>query len=966
MRKKINILLLILIIAMILISCEKPNDTSWNIYKLTTNYEENPIGLELDNIRFSWQMNSDDIGASQKSYRIKVFKDNLNGKLMWDSKNVKSGVSVAIPYQGYELEYETKYFWSVEVTNQNNRKNTETSSFETGSSFNGSNWITIDNFTYGTNSLLFRTEKELKKEEIKSARLYITSLGVYDAYINGKLVQGEVDSMMAPGWTDYSSYIHYQTYDVIDYLNANKVTLGVVVGSGWYGSSLVDPTAVGYRDVIGKKGEGAPLERSLFAKMVVTYEDNSKTEIFTNNQDWKATNISPYIRDGVWEGELYDATIASELGAWNESGYDVSSWKSVELLTYEGDVISSSNGIIYDYEILSLKSAMIYDETNIINLGNPYKKGELDIDNVKKFNDGDKIKLSPNETLIVDFGQNASARVSFKVNAPKGTTITINTAEIISDGLDGEYPKGIPVSPGATKNLNTNIPNPNYYEGYRFQYVASGEDLENYQARFHFVGYQYLVIQTDHEITFDDISSITVSSLTKELSQIETSHELINQFIKNSKWSQLSNYASIPMDCPHREYYGWSGDAQIFVESGMYHYDAARFIENYIHIMDDYYQSYDGYGNIMPKHTSSTTLNSGWSDAGIIIPYAYWQYTGDKSLILKYWNSMTDYVDRQEPTGLDISLGDWKGVPGEGANTDYVRRIFYIHINGLMSEMAKAIGNDSLAIMYRENAEEGIYQALESNRMGIAQTALAWSLKLGIYKDEDHRKELADILAKSVRNENQSISQNREENTLSVGFLGVNVLLPALSENGYADVAYDLMMSTNMYSFLYSVSKGSNTMWEQWDMWTEDRGYLVDDTSYNHYSYGAASEWVYEYMVGIQKDSNNPGFKHFILQPQIDSSVTYVEGSYDSYYGKIVSNWKSVNGKLQSYVVAVPANTTATLYLPLDELLLINELKGVKFIKKVVHNGQNVLMFELLSGSYKFEINNEKIVINYT
>lgn len=969
MKRKINILLVITIMFMLIVTgCSDPVDTSWNVTDLTTNFQENPLGLERDNVRFSWKMDSDEIGAYQKSYRIKVYKDSLNGKLVWDSKKVNSSVSMAIPYEGPELDLETKYFWNVEVVNQKNRKNSLTSTFETGSEFEGSEWITINNFEKGTNSLLFRTEKPLENKEIASARLYITALGIYDAYINGELVQGEVDSIMAPGWTDYSSYINYQTYDVKDYLTGNSVSLGVIVGSGWYGSSLVDPEAVGYQDVIGQTGKDAPLERALYAKMIISYEGGEKTEIVTNDQDWKITDNSPYIRDGVWEGEFYDATINESLGDWTKSNYDTSSWKNPQTLNYKGRVVASNDGIIYDYETLALKSAFTYSDENIINIGKTYEAGEIDKENINTFTKEDKISLNVGETLVTDFGQNASARVSFKVKAPKGTKITINPAEVLSDGIDGKYPKGLPVSPGASKNLNNDIPNPEYYEGYRFQYISSGNGVETYQARFHFVGYQYLEIIADNDVVFEEISSITVSSLTDELSFIDTSHELLNQFIHNSKWSQLSNYASIPMDCPHREYYGWSGDAQIFIESGMYHFDAARFIGNYIDIMDDYYQTYNGYGNIMPMHTASAFSkmeNAGWCDAGIILPYAYWQYTGDTSLILRYWDTMTHYVDKQGPTGIGFSLGDWNGVPGEGANTAFVRRVFFIHVNGLMSEMAAALGKDAESVMYRENAEDGISLALDSNQMGVAQTALAWSLKLGIYEDEEHRLELAEKLALSVKNENQSISDKRGEDTLSVGFLGVNVLLPALSENGYADVAYDLMMSTNMYSFLYSVSKGSNSIWEQWDMWDEERGYLVDDTSYNHYSYGAASEWVYEYMVGIQKDPKNPGFKHFILQPQLNSNITYVNGSYDSYYGKIVSNWTSSNGKLSTYEASVPANTSATLYLPINNIGNINSLKGVTFKGESTHNGIDVLVFELVSGNYKFEVNNNNIIINY-
>ena len=292
----------------------------------------------------------------------------------------------------------------------------------------------------------------------------------------------------------------------------------------------------------------------------------------------------------------------------------------------------------------------------------------------------------------------------------------------------------------------------------------------------------------------------------------------------------------------------------------MYHFDSAAHIGNWVEITDDYYRTYNSYGNIMPMHTNSAfgrMENAGWCEGGIIVPYWYWQYTGDSTLIEKNWDQMCAFVDKQADTGVGMTLGDWNGISGEGANGAYVRRVFNIYVNRLMAKMARGLGKDADAARYEAAVTRKVALAATqtgSNCMGTAQTAYSWALRLGINPAGYTRETIGADLAASVENKDNAVSRNRGEYTVGVGFLGVNLVMPELSESGYSDTAYGLMLSRNMYSPAYSVACGSNTMWERWDMWNPTRGYMVDNTSYNHYSYGAASEWLYEYMLGIQKD----------------------------------------------------------------------------------------------------------------
>jgi len=951
---------------------------SLTLSDLKTNYLTEPLGIETTSpITFSWKMKSNTIGQRQTSYQI-VVKDSQTGNVMWDSGKQESGRSVAIEYgfngQFELLQEETKYTWSVTVQASSGTERTSTSFFETGTTWDGAEWITIKNHTSDMRSLLFRTEQALSlNRNIESARLYITGLGAYEAFINGKPVRGEKDCVLAPGWSDYSSYIHYQTFDVTDYLTSNDktVTLGAIVGSGWYGSSIVDASTIGYYTILGQPDV---LERCLLAKLVISYSDGTSQKIVTNTTHWKASANSPYEQDGIYEGETYNALKAREVEGWNAADYDDSDWAEVSTLFYKGQIVASNSGLIYEYKTLPLKSAYSYNAPSDI-----AKSG-----GITSFGPDGDIPLKSGDTLIADFGQNAAATVVMELSAPAGTTINMQPGEAISDGRDKEYVKGTLI-PGACKDRG-------------FRYIASGDTVEIYKARFHFTGYRYLEITSDSDILIHNISSQAVSSIENESGFVNTSSDLLNQFIQNSKWSQASNFNSVPTDCPQREYYGWAGDVQIFAGAAMYHFDCARFFGNYIDIMNDYLKTYGHYGPIMPMHNNnfySKMIGAGWSDAGIIVPWVHYSQTGDLTLVRRYWPEMTKYTDRINTDGYVFSHGDWNG-GNERAGMRYLCCCYNIYINLCMSKMASGLGNEAESQSYAQaaadkraetishyitddgdvlsaSADDDGKQMLDSQKarcVDNAQTALAWAILLELYDTEKQRQAIVANLVKSVRNKNQTISTDRGENTLSTGFLGVHVLLPALSEGGRGDVAYDLMMNTDLYTFLYAVAHGATTTWEHWRIWTEDNGYVTNQDSHNHYSYGVASEWVYKYLLGIQKDESSSGFKHFILQPQVNAAITYANGSYMSYYGKIVSNWTADQGELKTYHCLVPANTSATLYLPVAEGVCVNPKDdlppSISFegIKK--HKGLLTAAFALPSGAFNFTIADGRVSATIT
>ena len=252
-------------------------------------------------------------------------------------------------------------------------------------------------------------------------------------------------------------------------------------------------------------------------------------------------------------------------------------------------------------------------------------------------------------------------------------------------------------------------------------------------------------------------------------------------------------------------------------------------------------------------------------------------------------------------------------------------------------------------------------------------------LKLGFYKNDRMKKAAEKLLIENIRNQNpdsDSIRASYGENTLAVGFLGSNIIAPVLTDYGYGNVSYDLLLQDEQPSWLFEVKAGATTIWERWNSYTPGVGFGDSEmNSFNHYAYGSIAEWMYRYMAGIESDKDNPGFKNIILQPTLDRGkkynsedrINHVKASYDSLYGKIQVEWDSADGKLTLYKVKIPANATATLYLPVEKAVAdtFETIPGVVVVGATTHNGQEVLKLSLVSGEYEFKVSDNKLTVAY-
>ena len=860
---------------------------------------------------------------------------------------------------------------------------------------------------------LFRTEQALKGD-VKSARLYITSLGVFDAFINGEEVMQVkddgtlLDDVFSPGWTNYNDYIYYRTYDVTNYLNNESVAIGAEVGAGWYAGIIG-------REYYGEIGESGVNELSLLAKLIINYTDGSQDVISTNTEDWVASEDGPVILNDFFIGEIYDARLEANVKGWKDINFNDSNWETVSKLeNYSPQFVGGNENTAYMLENLRIDphpsdDTFIYDPENIdFSTGLEYGQVIPEIVNPQK-----EINLEKGKKLIVDLGQNIAGVTGISVSGPAGTRVRMQGAEMLNDGKTNPNnegsgygscgPKGTIYLTGLTRAREDEN------DWYTDMYYLNDEDVQDYRASFTFHGYRYLEITTNNDITIHDIYAQPMTSVTEQSGSIITNNEDVNKLHQNTLWSQMGNHITIPTDCPNRsERLGWSGDIVVFAETALYNFDAFNFMNNYMDIAVNYNDNNAGkFGTTMPGASNGDAVssggfgggstNAGWTDVGITLTWALYLQTGDISVLEENYEMLAAYMDGIMEEGLRAGFGDWVAL--QTTSGDLMAGYYQAYDAIIMSKMAEAVGNYSDSEKYMGEYERmrdflaEKYVDDQANLLSVtadnvtgggfmgtgiiqdnSQTSILWALKMGLYNSEEEKETFIKNLLTNIDNADGSVRKGQGEKTLSTGFLGVNVLLPVLSENSLSQTAYDLLLQDEQPSWLYEVKQGATTTWERWNAYShinsfEDNGM----NSFNHYAYGAVAEWMFEYMVGIQKDENNPGFKNVILQPIFDTGsrfndqerITEVDGEYDSYYGKIVSSWTSNEGNLKTYKTVIPSNTTATLYLPTSGVLVddFESISGVTFVGLTDRNGNEVAEFELASGGYQFEVDNGSLFV---
>ncbi|MBE5040041.1 alpha-L-rhamnosidase [Ructibacterium gallinarum] len=500
-----------------------------------------------------------------------------------------------------------------------------------------------------------------------------------------------------------------------------------------------------------------------------------------------------------------------------------------------------------------------------------------------------KTMLTPKGEKVIDFGQNLTGYVEFKTTAKAGDRIVISHAEVLDK--DGNF---------YTENLRG--------AKQLLQYTCrDGEQV--YKPHFTFMGFRYIRLDECPENT--EFTAIVVHSDIKRTGDFVCSNEKVNQLFHNIIWGQKGNFLDVPTDCPQRdERLGWTGDAQVFVKTASFNFNVNRFFEKWLADLSADQKEDGCVSDVVPNVLGEDHEDgsAAWGDAAVICPWQMYLTYGNKALLARQFESMKRWVEYSAKKGR-THYGDWLALDGEKGNDrgltdkEFISSAFHIYSMGLLIKSGKVLGKDMSDYEKRCSA---LRDQFEEEYECKTQTEHVLALKFHLTKNP---QKLAAELA-------QMIKENG--NRLKTGFVGTPYLLHALSENGYADVAYSLLLQEEFPSWLYSVNMGATTIWEHWDGIRPDGSFWsAGMNSFNHYAYGAVADWMYEVAAGIKIDENAPAFAHIIIEPIPDARLGFVKASIDTVNGKVSSGWKWENGKI-TYEIEVP--TTATVRLHGDEI----------------------------------------------
>lgn len=872
-------------------------ETGMKAIRLKTEYMDNPIGIDVTKPMLSWNAISEESDADKKgdarqtAYEINAYIDD---ELVWSSGKVLSSKMHTL--YGGKLKSKDCIKWMVRLWNDSDTVGdfSDSSTFEMGllnrEEFKAL-WINPEIDTKvdeHQNASYLEKDFEIK-DNYKKARLYITSHGLYEAYINGERVG---DNILTPGPGSYDKSLHYQTYDVTELIKEGGNTIRVILGDGWY------------RGCLGVDGD-----RNLYGEDVALWMQlEADGEIVCmSDGNFRASNKGALKQNDLQQGEIYDA-----------NDEEIDDWHEVKVENYDTDILCSSNMV-------------------------PVTEHE-------RFEG--KIISTPNGETVIDYGQNLAGYIEFTINAHKGDKIILTHGESLDEN-------------GNFTQENFQDRDRHKEGGIRQQVVyICKEGVNHYKTRFSIWGFRYAKVDTSINIADGQFSAIAVYSDMEELSTFSCSEPLLEKLYENTMWSMKSNFCYVPTDCPTRERAAWTGDIGIFIKSGMYLMDCYTVVRNWLHECAMCQYPDGKVSNIAPKNNRPSMMTEllagsvGWGDAVIIVPWEMYLRFSDERILeenldmMKKWyeylqsragsnkdaqgeidiNNIPDeykamvanmpkgalmemmkkFAPKQESkdskydkyaitTGTDY--GEWcepdvDSVSNMGTPQSKVATAYFARSGRLLSKILRKLGDEEKASYYEEiskGATEAFRElALSDGRIdSTRQAEYVRAISFDLLNDKENKDALYDL--------NKLVCDNGYH--LNTGFLSTPDLCEVLSQGGYNDTAYKLLLQKERPGWLYSVIKGATTIWESWNGIDED-GRVSE--SLNHYSKGAVCGWLISGICGINLSDNK-----LSITPRPDKQLQYAKAEYMSPLGKVTSGWEIENDGSIRYHFIIPANTEA-------------------------------------------------------
>ncbi len=748
---------------------------------------------------------------------------------------------------------------------------------------------------------LLRKEFSVDKTPVR-AMLYFSGQGISECEINGKKIG---DHVLSPALTEYDKRLVYVTHDVTAELKQGANAIGVHLGNGRFHA----PRSKWY---VMCRDFGQP---SLMLQLEVEYADGTRQAILSDSS-WKVTDQGPITANNEYDGESYDAT--REQVGWTTPGFDDSSWQAVDLMKPSGGRLSAQ--MIHPIRVTETLKPIAITEP------------------------------SPG-VFVYDMGQNMVGWCRMTVDGPRGTSVTLRHAETLRD--DGNL-------------YLANMRGAAVTDTYRLK----GGGPETCEPRFTYHGYRYVeVTGFPGKPTLDSIVGRVVHDDLPSAGDFECSEPLINQFHSNVKWGVRGNYRSVPTDCPQRdERQAWLGDRTFSSRGETFFYDTAAFYSKWLQDMADAQKESGSIPDVCPSYWPLYNDNVAWPSAALVIPSTMLDQYADTALISRHYPAMAKWISHmsqfiENDLIAKDNYGDWCVPPEDPAlihSVDPARKTdptliatsYFCNNLNLMSRYAKLLGRSTDAERYGEL----------SRRMGAALNLKFYDSKKGFYGNGSQTSSVLPLAFGLVPEKERSkvfshlVHQITEvtRGHIGTGLVGGQWLNRVLTEGGRADLVKNFATQTDYPSWGYMIKNGATTVWELWNGNTANPAM----NSGNHVMLvGDSIIWLYESVAGIKADSNQPGFKRIIMNPEPVDGLTFARANHRSLYGEIRSDWKR-DGEKFKWRITIPPNTTASIGIPCSDRASLTEAgmpldksPGVTFVSMQ----EKRAMLELTAGNYTFE-----------
>ncbi len=725
------------------------------------------------------------------------------------------------------------------------------------------------------------------------AILYVAALGLVEPRLNGEVI---TEDLFLPGWSDYHRRIYYHSYDVTERMQAGENVLACVLADGWYAGY------VGPKELSNPKNRGLYGDTTaLLVQLELTLPDGQR-RVVSSDESWRA-NTGPLQYADLLMGEFYDAR--QELPGWDKPGFAATDWARPQVQT---QLEEQRTARLEPYPGTPVQP---YAALNPVGLSEP----------------------EPGVYLF-DLGQNFAGHVRLQVSGQAGDSIRLRHGEMLN--ADGSL---------MTENLR--------FARATDTYVLKGGGVETWEPRFTYHGFRYVEVRGLREKPGKDLlTGVAVSAATPMISTFSSDDSLLNRLYENILWTQRSNFLEVPTDSPQRdERLGWLGDAQIFSRSALYNAELTDFYRKWFTDLRDAQYDSGAYANFAPRpYPELVWYSPGWMEAGLLVPYNAWQFSGDTSLIAGHYASMTKYMDfviaKSEPLGYFYpenswteigprgGFGDWLALTEKHLAHDILASIYLAHSFRIMGEMSEALGKPAAAERYRSlfdlssrafashyvgpDGRFSINEAAYGNGQGYFEGDKGFTGHTqSAYASAIYFEVLPDSLAALAAGHLVDLVEAADRKP-TAGILGIRQLLPALAKIGRSDLAYEMLLDERYPGWGFQIANGATTIWERWNSYTLDKGFNgamnAKMNSFNHYAFGAVGQFLFNDMAGIRPAA--PGFRKILIQPDFgNGAVRSLAASHTAPPGLIRSSW-TLGEETLDISVEIPPHTTASVLFP--------------------------------------------------